>query len=144
MNGAIWFYAIVTVAAIVALSWQLTLSLASAKWPRTEGKILASSVETIDGEYPSYVPRVEYEYVVDGRNYRSRKLRCSFWSSSFKSRARRIAAAYRPGDPVAVWYDPEKPSRAVLQTGGSVGLLAAILAVSVIGPGLAFLFRNAH
>ena len=107
-----WFYAIVTVAAIVGLSWQLNISLASTKWPKVEGKILASSVEVEDGEYPSYVPKIEYQYIVDGRSYRSNKLRYSFWSSSFKGRARRIAEAYRPGDPAPVYYDPAKPSRA--------------------------------
>jgi hypothetical protein len=139
-----WFYAIVTVAAIVGLSWQITISLASAKWPRVEGKILASSVELVDGEYPSYTPKIEYQYVVDGRSYRSKKLRVGFWSSSFQGRARRIAAAYRPGDGVTVFYDPAKPSRAVLQPGGAGGLAVALVAVSLIGPGLAFVFRNAH
>jgi hypothetical protein len=139
-----WFYAIVTVAAIVVLSWDLTISLASTKWPRVEGKILASSVEVEGGEYPYYTAKIAYQYLVDGQTYRSDKVRCSFWSSSFKGRARRIADAYRPGDPVAVFYDPAKPSRAVLRPGGGGGLAVALIAVSLIGPGLAFLFRNAH
>lgn len=139
-----WFYAIVTLAAIIGISWQLTVSMASTKWPRVEGKILASSVELVDGEYASYAPKIEYHYVVDGQIYRSNKLRVSFWSSSFKARARRIADAYRPGDPVAVFYDPAKPSRAVLQPGGAGGLAVALVAVSVIGPVLAFVFRNAQ
>jgi hypothetical protein len=139
-----WFYAIVTVAAIIALSWQLTISLASTNWPKVEGKILASSVELVDSEYASYAPKIEYQYAVDGQTYRSDKLRCSFWSSTFKSRARRIAEAYRPGDAVTVFYDPAKPSRAVLQPGGATGLAVALIAVSVIGPRLAFLFRNAQ
>ena len=138
-----WIYAIVTVAAIVVLSWQLTISLASTKWPKAEGKILASSVEVVDGEYTTYEPKIEYQYVVEGRSYRSNQLRSSFWSSSFKARARRIAEAYRPGDPVAVFYDPTKPSRAVLRPGGAAGLAVALIAVSLMGPGLAFLFRNA-
>ena len=81
MNAAVWIYIVVTLAALVWLSWQYTLAVASTRWPRVKGKLLRAWVERTDSEYAYYSPRVSYEYEVGGIIHRSNAL----WLSGDKS-----------------------------------------------------------
>jgi Protein of unknown function (DUF3592) len=142
MNAAVWFYIVVTVAAMVWLSWHYVLAVESTRWPRVRGKVVRSWVERVDFEYAYYSPCVEYTYEVAGVHHRS----TTIWLTGFKSmrrrRAERIAATYVAGDPVDVWHDPNRPTRAALKPGGAGWLLAVLAAVSVVGPLLTLAFTD--
>jgi len=71
MNGLTWWFAALTVAGIVAFSWELSLALATLKWPTVEGRVLRSFAKDTGGESPSWEVVIEYEYVVGGLPYRS-------------------------------------------------------------------------
>ena len=56
-----WILAIVTVAALVWLSWLYTLAQASTRWPHVQGRVLRAWVEDRWWADPPYhSPRVEY------------------------------------------------------------------------------------
>jgi hypothetical protein len=142
MNGLTWWFAALTVAGIVAFSWELSLALATLKWPTVEGRVLRSFAKDTGGESPSWEVVIEYEYVVGGLPYRSRKLRYGLNRLMMKDWAQAVAAKRRPGDSVSVWYDPAKPSRAVLRPGGHVGLTIALIITCVAGPAMVLAFRG--
>jgi hypothetical protein len=142
MNLAVWVYLVVTLVAIVWLSWHYTLAVESTRWPHVQGRVLKSWAEKTDSEYSYYSPRVEYTYSVDGVRHSSTTVRLIGDRSMRRSRAERVAASYKVGDTVEVWYDPNKPTRATLQPGGARWLLASLIVVSVVGPLLALAFTN--
>jgi hypothetical protein len=85
---------------------------------------------------------VRYRYEVGGERYEGS---CIKWSAVVEfrkySRARAMLDRYRSGSPVAVHYDPKRPSIAVLQPGLTDGVrpmaviapTAALYAMFVIG-----------
>jgi hypothetical protein len=143
MNAAVWIYILVTLAAILWLSWQYSLAVESMRWPRARGKVLKAWVERSDNEYAYYSPRVEYAYEVDGVAYSSKTIWLTGDRSMLRGRAERMAARYPVGDSVEVRYDPKKPTRATLKPGGAGWLLVSLVAISVVGPLLAFAFTDA-
>ena len=86
-------------------------------------------------------PRVTYE--VDGLEYRNDQMEFGFddflgdglFRNSFN--AEKVAAHYRPGNPVSVAYDPQHYSRSVLKTGINKGHVATtIFGLFFIGFGI--------
>jgi hypothetical protein len=142
-NWIAWVYLAATVAAIVWLAWHYALAVESTKWTLVRGKIVKAWVEEKWGDGPNYSPRVEYIYKVNGLIYTSFTLRLTGDLWCRRRRARRIADYYDGRDPVNVWYDPNDPERATLKTGGAGWLLAGLIAVSILGPLLAFAVSEA-
>lgn len=83
-------------------------------WVQTECTIIQSSVEVItDGDGTSYQPRIAYEFLADGKLQSS--TRYSFFRiSSGRRWAEKIIAHYKTGSTHPCYYDPAKPSEAVL------------------------------
>lgn len=103
---------------------------ASRRWPQAPGRITRSFVligdDGEDGE--TYTPRIEYEYQVEGTNYRGTVLQQGRIGSWSRKRAERIIAPYSPGASVVVFFDERRPANAVLLPGTSWGNLAVALA----------------
>jgi hypothetical protein len=129
---------------IFVLVWgfkNLKQARASASWPSVSGMIVASDVEqTSSGEDSEirYVPRIRYEYKVDGTRYASGRI--SFGGRTLHKSpdsAQAELADYPVGKAVTVYHDPAVPSSSVLQPGvsGSVYLVfAAGLLFILVGP----------
>lgn len=95
-------------------------------WPAVEGVVVASKAEGFrtrvggagqGNRVTMYQPVIEYSYLVDGREYYSRRV--SFGakvSSQAQEHAARRAAKYPVGTKVAVHYNPKHPEVAVLKT----------------------------
>jgi hypothetical protein len=66
----------------------------------------------------SYMPVVEYAYMVGGRQFTSRSIWADTEVSGSQAYARGIAARYPVGTDVTVRYNPDKPSSAALKVGG--------------------------
>lgn len=107
---------------------------ASAAWPATQGKIVRSWVrtesswDTDTGTTYSYFPEVRYEYEVMGQKYEGKNI--SFGGSvgsSSRAYAEKVIAQYPADKEVTVYYNPEKPSEAVLERGMRGGTLLLIL-----------------
>ncbi len=103
--------------------------------------VLATAVERRPGSSPhsgpSYVPRVLYRYLVDGRVYEAQAVTPRDIGGT-EGWARRHSAAYRVGERVTAYYDPQAPGHAFLDRRGMPALTATfflpapILAFAVV------------
>jgi len=116
---------------------------ASLAWPSAPGTVTVSDVRQSsstdeDGHVTvSYYPRVEYEYTVDGQAYTSKQAAFGgVRGYGSPDRARQDLAKYPAGAAVTAYYNPEKPSEAVLERAAGEGAKTAktmgiiVLAVS--------------
>jgi hypothetical protein len=127
-SGFLWpFVCILAGICLVVLGIVLFKALSSSShWPRTDGVILESSVEsgwsqTGGGSMLIYSPKVVFEYNVDGIKYQSSQLALVEFDSSNKDAARRKAEKYSAGQKVEVYYNPKKHSTAALIPGDPTG-----------------------
>ena len=119
---------------LVALAVKLREVREAGRWPETTGKVIASRVRSRRNEPddPDYnfsdtevtnEPFVEYEYRVGDREYRCSRVTIGEKTSGEELEA--ILARYPVGTPVTVYYDPAKPTRAVLERTLPMGTMAA-------------------
>lgn len=118
----------------------LKKGVASESWYKTEGTIISSdiSIDYSEGD-ELYGAHVEYRYKVDDVDYTSDNISFGDYNSSSKKPAQKILAKYYVGKTVVVYYNPEKPSEALLEPGTTIfhyliillGLLPIITAISV-------------
>lgn len=96
----------------------------AANWPTVEGTIISSTLEhrvntTSSGKGKWYYEaRVKYGYSVDGVGYESKRV--SFKSASYQYKSEVIPSTqvrrYPANKTVEVYYNPEDPEKAVLET----------------------------
>lgn len=118
------------------------LGTQSKEWPVAKGSVIQSEVVkrtrttgtgTNRRKVVEYVPEVAYTYNVDGQSYRSSRIT---FDAVNKLNARETVARYPKGKRIGVFYDPQKPDRAVLEPGADpTGGLVFI----GLGVGLAFM-----
>lgn len=103
--------------------------LSSYWWPRVEGIVTVSKLNKSkqrsagSGSHKTTVfePIVHYEYYVDGKNYRSKKVRFFQLSTSSEKAARSTVNQFPLGASVAVYHSFIWPSSSVLRPGLSFG-----------------------
>ena len=116
---------------------------ATSKWPSVEGTVVESRVArsspTSGG--PRYYARVKYEYDVNGVNYAAKTISIGAMREfARESSAAKIVGKYPVGKRARVYYDPEDPSRAVLEPGASSDVITILpIGVFVVVIGLAVL-----
>ncbi|MDG1874176.1 MAG: DUF3592 domain-containing protein [Mariniblastus sp.] len=94
--------------------YQLGWARASAHWPVVSGRVITSKVTThTDEEGTTYSDKIKYVYTVDEAEYQSGIVVIGGHEYS----AHNVVARYPLGAKVSVAYDPNKPSRAVLEPG---------------------------
>ncbi len=109
-------------------------------WPSVDGQIMSSYLsEEVDRDGKTkYKPEVKYEYTVDGQSYLSYQILWGSHKTSYswilKLYAQGIVDEYPKGK-TTVFYNPDKPSQAVLKQGVTTmlwvmlcGLVLTILA----------------
>src|SRR3954465_2652022 len=115
-------------------------------WPATDGRILSSEVTShrsldSDGTHTTiYEPAVQYEYNANGQRYQSKEI--SFGGidgTSSTDFAEGVVAKYPLGSAVQVFYNPAKPSEAVLEHSGAGCNMILLMLFSVIELGLVVL-----
>ena len=123
----------------------LRIAADAAQWPVVTGEVVSSEVARIaDSDYGDYfTPKVHYVYHVDGVSWNGSVIRAGLADRGYplEQRARDDVAKYAAGSNVAVRYDPQNPSEAVLelgQTGGGRNVAAGVLFMLVGVGGLAF------
>ena len=130
---------------------------ASEHWTETKGRVVASGVETrrdvgaTDGPAAprryEHRPAVRYTYTAGGATYTADRVRfgenTAERGEGARARAQAEADRYPEGQDVSVFYDPDDPSRAVLEPGRQstpwiliVGLLASGMGVALLWSGL--------
>jgi len=106
---------------------------ASLTWPSVPGEVTFSGMITDATDRETFYPSVTYGYVVNGQKFQSSQV----GFSGIKSK--KILTKYPKGSRVDVFFDPSKPSTAVLERGGSskagmfvgVAVIAASLVIGI-------------
>jgi len=155
------FFLLFTLAGGIALIWYSANSKkkagASQHWPSAPGRITVSDVRQSsstddDGHISySYYPRVEYEYSAAGQTYTSKQVAfggVKGYGSPDKARA--DLGKYPVGQPVTAFYNPEKPSEAVLEriagpgakTAKIIGIILLVVSFCIACPLAIGVVRN--
>lgn len=127
---------------VVALSGYLSLSSAiklydywnSANWPTTTGIITHSQPDNVAGPGVVMGPRVEYDFSVNGENYLSSRWGLPLVDAGPGSNISGVLTRFPSGAEVVVYYDPEQPQRALLDTslqGPWIRLMAFVISMPV-------------
>jgi hypothetical protein len=84
-----------------------------------EGFITSAEMTTEDGGEggSTHGAKVSYEYRVGGRDYTGTRVCFGDYTSDDGKHAVKILARYQTGTKATVFYDSNKPERAVLETG---------------------------
>jgi hypothetical protein len=111
--------------------WCLYLETRARRWSTCQGTITRSETEKSTFynqgvKSAMFVPAIEYEYVVNGKTYRSKVRSFSNWSLGDRLSASEILSKYKQGAQVVVRFDPRNPSRAVLEYGVGPGSVFSI------------------
>ena len=114
-----WIGVLVTLGGLAAAIWgtlDIASGLTSSSWEPVPGRISESQTVMIPNAYhESETPIVRYTYRVDGRQYAGKRV--TFGRMAPADQVRQFA----PGQPVAVYVDPEDPFNAVLIRGMTAG-----------------------
>jgi hypothetical protein len=124
---------------IIAFVNARRLAGASAQWPTAAGTITNSSVieeqieetnndkSTVRKIY-RYQVDLRYAYRLDKRDYVGTSATPG-WTPIYglREQAETVAARYKPGSPVTVYYDPDRPGNAVLEPGSRQGSAAPLV-----------------
>ena len=119
---------------------------AAQNWPSVQGMITDTYIkESVNESFDetddtiTYVPKVVYEYMVDGEVYSSMQLTIGFERSyDRRQKAEEVLTSYPVGVRVNVYYDPANPAEAALNRDlngfNNVALIVGIvlLAIGVI------------
>ncbi|MCL7423437.1 MAG: DUF3592 domain-containing protein, partial [Methylobacter sp.] len=118
-----------------------------ASWPEAQGALLrAQLISKRSKQSTTYRVEAEYRYNVDGRDYRGSRVAIGSAADNVgdfqQALGKRLEQAYRAGQPVSVWYDPDNPADAVLNRDLRWGLLGfkALFVALFGGIGLALIY----
>ena len=108
-----------------AMAWRAwQVKQASPQWPSVQGEMLSTRAfahnETGTDRGVStheWYTEVRYRYTVNGVTYNGDRLRAFGLHHFNKEQAETEIAPFQPGQPVTVYYDPNKPSASVLIPG---------------------------
>ena len=118
-------------------------------WPTAEAIIISSKVrvQTPDsGGSSTYIAEIRYRYEIAGRLYTSDRLASANYGTNNSSRAHGQVRKHAAGKKVAVYFDPDDPSYAVLDpkwdkiyllafAAGAAGSLLGLLMVRNVARG---------
>jgi hypothetical protein len=93
---------------------------ASESWPNAPGVITSSDIDqSIDDGKTMYAAVINYEFTVENKPYVGNKISLTSGNSRTSSlrEVKKDLQKYPVGKEITVYYDPELPNNAVLQTG---------------------------
>lgn len=115
-------YALVGLIGLTAFAYgarELVMGWQSLLWQRTDGIIRSAKMtherDASNGNTDG--ASVSYEYQVDGSNYTGTRIYFGDYLTGDAGHARNLLARYQPGAKMTVFCNPDKPERAVLETG---------------------------
>lgn len=100
---------------------------ASSAWPTVQGEVTKSKVEKktervkrdgVSRVQTTFSANVQYRYAVEGLTYSGGKVSFGDHGGS-QEHARQVVSRYPVGKTVEVFYDPQKPEAAVLESGAA-------------------------
>ena len=108
-------------------------------WARTQGEIVASEVEAegshTDDDDSDCLATVRYRYTVAGKSHESSRIAFAESGHTTRLLAQQTVDKYPKGAKVEVFYNPKRPSQAVLESNGGVsfGFYIAFLVFALVG-----------
>ena len=114
-----YVWLILSCSLVVALFFRLFYlirAIQSSNWASIEGKIIESSIRRVKLRSPKYLPKIIYEYSVEGISYTSNRLSFSEYMRFHRS-CQRVIDRYPTGKSITVYYDPKNPKNSVIQKG---------------------------
>jgi hypothetical protein len=104
--------------------------ISSRQWRQVRGTVRSARVRQVFDEEGdlAWVASVTYRYLVNGREIEGNRVFFGLERHSIQTDADVVAAQYRAGEPVVVYYSPSDPELSVLRPG---------LTWAAIGPALA-------
>jgi hypothetical protein len=125
------FLGLLSLAVIGSFINNLRAGAASVNWATTQGTVLRSELE-FDGDF--YGAGITYEYNIAGRPYQGTHVHVSdVHFGDGKSEAEAAVDRYRPRAAVLVYYDPDRPGRAVLEPGPNWEDSGSLLIAAFVG-----------
>lgn len=129
---------------VIAFVRRRQLASASLRWPTVAGTIVASDVieELVEDKryddkrdvrkIPRFQVDLRYAYKVGKRDFVGV---AANWGDTamygLRELADKAAGRYRPGQPVTVYYDPQRPGHAVLEPDSREGSLAPLILAAI-------------
>lgn len=108
---------------VASISSNLYFSVVSAHWPKAAARVVSSGVYSNGkGVGVSWTPKVEYEYEAEGSVRHSSNIRYLMRAFYDADSAAEVQESYPEGRLVSVAYDPQDPSRSVLEPGLAPGM----------------------
>jgi hypothetical protein len=86
------------------------------QWPHVEGTVLETELQA----KRSFVPKVTYQYSINGNTYTDKK---ELFSPQFggkdtrRQTSQKILAEYEKGGPITVYYNPQNPAESTVEIG---------------------------
>lgn len=112
-------------------------------WPTTEGTLLKADTDRIrTGGEEKVVPKLSYEYSVEGKKYESTSLEPGRRYYDSRGEITRIVRPFEVGAKVTVHYNATNPSEAYLRAYVGGGIMA-ISGIAVAGLGVLSLVLSA-
>jgi hypothetical protein len=108
-----YFFIVIPIACVIGATWAIRRGRASRNWPSTPGVISRSAIFSSEGSHNLVI---EFSYSVGGREYRSQQIRYFGLPRTHRGLVE-LVERYPEGKEVVVYFDPQKPSRAVLEPG---------------------------
>ena len=111
------------------------------EWPTIPGVVLSTglqeqhSYDSDSGSSTTYKPVVQYQYSIMGQKYNGDRVTFGSVSYDYNTAAKKIAA-YPQGASVIVHYDPNDPSKAVLEAKSASGWIFLVLGVIFVVTGI--------
>lgn len=93
------------------------LAYSAMSWPRSDGRVVSSQTVQGCGGGRSFLPRVRFEYSVNGVTYDGERVAFGNPGCGSFEHAQSIAARFPAGAAVPVYYEPRNPNEAVLLVG---------------------------
>ena len=88
---------------------------ASRSWPRVRGEVTFAKLKSLGRE--GHATEIWYEYTVDNIDYASSRVALGVFVGTSLDEALATYERYRLGSSVSVYYHPDNPQLAVLETG---------------------------
>ena len=117
---------------LILIIREITNLIKSLSWPSTTGELIDSGVINSGSDGGVYSANIQYQYAVNGRVYKSRRIAFLRWWGSRKY-AQKVVDKYSNNNHINVYYNPNNPRQSVLERKPNIGdIVLAGLGIVVI------------
>ena len=106
-------------------------AMSQTAWLKAPGFVIGAEV-VYDGEM--YYPNVTYEYTYNGAKFTGTKFKSALLQYNWRGPSERVVQRFLKDAPVEVYVNPDNPSEAVLEPGGTAGysFIIVIACISIL------------